>query len=188
MISNFYLSSAGKGGSARTFFAVTIAFLTSINVYAGLSEKRIIVGGVENVRIVELDTVISAKLDTGAKTSSINARIIEQTDEYVVFAIISKDKETDNAKLKKKIERIVRIKKKNSNDDADNDNSETIRRPVVLMKFCIAGQLIEGEVNLANRSNLNHDLLIGRNMLEKGQLVVDVSKAFTTNPNCIVEE
>lgn len=189
MINKFLILHAGKRNLATTLFLVAITFLTVINVYAGPSERRIIVGGVENVRIDEVDAVITAKLDTGAKTSSINAKIIEQADEYVVFEIVFKDKEIERVKLKKKIERIVRIKRKNSNDGGgDEDNSKTIRRPVVIMEFCIAGQLIECEVNLANRSNLKHDLLIGRNMLEKGQLVVDVSKSFTTNPNCIVED
>ena len=188
MIDRFSILHAGKKRLATTFFVVAIFFFTAINVYAVLSEKRIIVGGVENVRIDEVDAVITAKLDTGAKTSSINAKIIEQTDDYVVFEIVSKDKAIGNVKLKKKIERFVRIKRKNSNDETDENDSKTIRRPVVIMEFCIAGQLIECEVNLANRSNLKHDLLIGRNMLEKGQLIVDVSKSFTTNPNCVDEE
>lgn len=188
MIDNFFILRAGKKGLASTFVVALVTFFTATNVYAGLSEKRIIVGGIENVRIDEVDAVITAKLDTGAKTSSINARIIELTDDYVVFEIISKDEETENVKLKKKIERFVRIKGKNSHDGTDENDDKTIRRPVVIMEFCIAGQLIECEVNLANRSNLKHDLLIGRNMLEKGQLIVDVSKSFTTNPNCVVGE
>ena len=177
---------AGKRGLGTSLLAPAIMFLTVINIYADSSEERITVGGVENVRIDEVNAVIKAKLDTGAKTSSINAKIIEQTDEYVVFEVVSKDERTKNVKLKKKIERIVRIKRKNSNDD--EDDGKTIRRPVVIMEFCIAGKLVECEVNLANRHNFNHDLLIGRNMLEKGKLIVDVSKSFTTNPNCTVED
>ena len=69
------------------------------------------------------------------------------------------DKTRSKKKLKKKIERYVRIKKKHSED--------FIRRPVVKMEFCIAGIIMEDEVNLAERDSFIYDLLIGRNMLEK---------------------
>lgn len=188
MIDKFFICFAGKKYLPTSLLALASMFLAAANVDARLSEKRIIVGGVENVRISEINAIVKAKLDTGAKTSSVNSKIIEQTDEYVVFEIISRDEGTSNIKLKKKIERFVRIKRKNSNHGGDDLDEKTIRRPVVTMEFCIAGQLVECEVNLANRSNFNHDLLIGRNMLEKGQLIVDVSKSLTTNPNCIIED
>ncbi len=157
------------------------ALLSTNTATAKTGEKRIIVGYVENVRIQEADQIIKAKLDTGAKTSSINAKIIEtkkddeDEKEYVVFSI--KTKEKNDKTFKKPIIRWVKIKGK--------EGEESARRPIVKMNFCIAGQLIEEEVNLAKRTNFIYDLLIGRNLLEKGLLVVDVSKTFTAKPNCI---
>lgn len=86
-----------------------------------------------------------------------------------------KDDKSDTRQLKYPVERWVDIKTKDGG---------AIRRPVVRMHFCIAGVLVEEEVNLANRENFNYDVLIGRNMLIKGGFVVDSSKAFTANPNC----
>jgi len=156
--------------------------LCSITAYADDSgaEKRIIVGYVENVEIEDIETKIKAKLDTGAQTSSIHANIIEQNEEDVIFEIVSDDEDVENKNIKKPIERFVRIKKKR--------NDGFIRRPVVKMTFCIAGQRVTEEVNLAERDGFNYDLLIGRNMLEEGKLIVDVSKTFTSKPNCMPAE
>jgi hypothetical protein len=151
------------------------------------TDKRITVGYVEKVSLPAVDIKLKAKLDTGAKTSSIHANILEVTEKdkdkkkdkgFVVFTIETSDGSSKT--IKKPIKRWVRIKKKESEG--------FIRRPVVNMTVCIAGQLVKDEeINLANRENFNYDLLIGRNMLEHGQLVIDVSKVFTTEPNCSVK-
>lgn len=62
------------------------------------------------------------------------------------------------------------------------------RRPVVTMTFCIAGRLIKDEVNLSDRGHFNYEVLVGRNMLTSGNLIIDASKAFTARPNCMAEE
>ncbi len=147
---------------------------------ADKAEKRIIVGYVENVEIEDIETAIKSKLDTGAQTSSIHANIIEENEDSVIFEIVSDDENVEGKNIKKPIERFVKIKKKN--------NDGFIRRPVVKMTFCIAGQRVEGEVNLSERDGFNYDLLIGRNMLEKAMLIVDVSKTFTSQPNCLPAE
>lgn len=70
----------------------------------------------------------------------------------------------------------------------ESRQSDYIRRPVVRMKICVAGQWIEEEVNLAERDDFNYPVLIGRNMLEKGKLVVDSSQTFTKDPSCPTQE
>lgn len=153
---------------------------TVTDAKADKAEKRIIVGYVENVEIEDIETEIKAKLDTGARTSSIHANIIEENEDNVIFEIVSDDENVEGKNIKRPIERFVKIKKKN--------NAGFIRRPVVNMTFCIAGQRVEEEVNLSERDGFNYDLLIGRNMLEKAMLIVDVSKTFTSKPNCLPAE
>ena len=164
----------------KNFLIVTLlCALPFAHAFAKQPEKRVIIGYVENVRVKDVDAVIKAKLDTGAATSSIHVDIIEEDDDFVVFEIVA-EKAEDTKKLKKEIVRHVRIKKKGGDDH--------IRRPVVEMTFCIAGQLVKEEVNLADRDGFIYDLLIGRNMLEKALLIVDVSKTFTGRPNCPADE
>lgn len=158
------------------------------------NKKQIIVGYIEKVHIPAIDLTLKAKLDTGARTSSINANIIETheplpaDDEsgegsaddgrtYITFSIQNDGEQIRT--LKKPVVRFVRIKKKEGG---------FIRRPVVEMTLCVAGQLVHGEVNLAKRDHYIYDLLIGRNMLVDGQLIIDATRRFTANPNCAVEE
>lgn len=137
------------------------------------------VGWVEKIKITNLNSEVSAKLDSGATTSSINAEILSQPDGETESGGTIKFKFIDNdgreALYERPVERWVKIKKKSGG---------TIRRPVVKMVFCIAGKAIEGEVNLADRDNFNYSILVGRNMLEKGKLTIDSAQKFTSEPNC----
>lgn len=151
------------------------AFLVLPLASYGQEEKRIVVGYVEKVGLPALDLEMKAKLDTGATTSSINATIVEEPDakqkgkaQYVVFAVKTEDGESKQ--LRREVTRWVKIKKKGSG---------FIRRPTITMVFNIAGQEVEEEVNLSDRDSFNYNLLIGRNMLKKGKLVVDPSLTFT---------
>lgn len=140
-------------------------------------EKRIIVGYVEKITVPRVGAQFNSKLDTGAETSSIHASIVEMEekgdDGYVIFTIDTEEGKSNH--VKKSIQRMVNIKKKDGGLQ---------RRPVVDMTFCIAGGLVKGEVNLSDREHFNYDVLVGRNMLEKGQFIVDVSKTYTAPPNC----
>lgn len=133
------------------------------------------VGWIENGKISGIDKDIKFKLDTGAKTSSINAEILEKPDSESESGGMIKFRYTNTdgvAKIfERPVERWVKIKGKG-------------RRPVVKMQFCVAGRLIEEETNLADRDDFNYSVLIGRNMLEKGKLAVNSAESFTTKPNC----
>jgi hypothetical protein len=147
--------------------------------------KPVIVGWVEKVHIDSLDTVFKAKLDTGAQTSSIDAKIIdivkpEKDDDddddkhgRVIFSV--EDNDGKARTLERRINRYVRIKTKTGG---------YLRRPVVTMTFCIAGIPIKEEVNLADREHFIYPVLIGRNMLKDGRLVIDASTTFTSDADC----
>lgn len=170
----------------RLVMLVCIAAITGFSTHAHATaptlNKRFTVGYVEYVAIPKLETKLKAKLDTGAATSSIHAKIIElkkhkkgeEDSGYVIFTV-----ETDQGSsslIKKPITRFVKIKLKTGGFQ---------RRPVVEMAFCIAGVMVRDEVNLADRDDFIYDVLVGRNMLIKGGLVVDASKTLGAKPNCI---
>lgn len=142
-----------------------------------------IVGWIEKGKIAGVDKEIKFKLDTGATTSSINAEILEKPDEDSESGGMIKFRFTNGKGITEVFElpivRWVRI---------ESRKADYIRRPVVRMKLCVAGRWIEEEVNLAERDDFNYPVLIGRNMLKQGGLVVDSSKTFTADPTCPAEE
>ncbi|MBD2742756.1 ATP-dependent zinc protease [Coleofasciculus sp. FACHB-1120] len=141
------------------------------------------VGWVEKAKIPGVEKEIKAKLDTGATTTSINAEILEAPDEETESGGMIKFRFLDGEGNKEIFERpIVRWVRIKSREGAD------IRRPVVRMKLCVAGRWIEEEVNLADRDDFNYPILIGRNMLKQGKLVVNSSVTFTAEPSCPAKE
>lgn len=162
------------------FFALFLSLFS-----ASLAEARsnhTVVGWVEKVRIDLIDSTFPAKLDTGATTSSMDAKIIKIEEAKkrthgnrgtVIFSVT--DDEDRVRILERKIVRWVRIKSKTGG---------FLRRPVVKMSFCIADDLITEEVNLAPRENFIYPVLVGRNMMQDGKLVIDASRTYLVKPDC----
>ncbi len=141
------------------------------------------VGWVEKVKIPGVEKEVKAKLDTGATTTSINAEILEQPDQDSESGGMIKFRFKGGKDKKEVFERpIVRWVRIKSREGAD------LRRPVVQMKFCVAGRWVEEEVNLADREDFNYPVLIGRNMLKQGKLAVDSSRTFVAKSSCENQE
>lgn len=142
------------------------------------NNKPTITGWVEHACIGDIDTKLKAKLDTGARTSSVNAEIIKIVkrgkNRFVLYRIIDEDFKSDV--IEAKITRFTRIKSK-------RQDSDSIRRPVVMTEFKIGNTTIRDEVNLAERDHFSYPLLIGRNVLEKN-FIIDASKKFTLRTQC----
>lgn len=138
-----------------------------------------ILGFVEHVRILESPPLrVKARLDTGARTSSLTARdpVTTQRDgvEWIAFAVDDPDDGVEAVRYQLPVERYVRIKR--------HDGSHQ-RRPVVRMRFCLADVALVREVSLIDRSELMYPMLIGRNFLA-GHILVDASDSLTTDPAC----
>lgn len=136
-----------------------------------------VLGWVEDSIIYPSGIHFSAKLDSGAKTSSIDALNIERFKdldgkEWVRFTIQNKD--GDKKTLEKPVLKWVRIKQKGGG---------FIQRPVVDMAVCLGSHYIEGKMNLAKRDNFNYQVLVGRNMLAN-HILVDSGMRRSEKPKC----
>ena len=107
---------------------------------------------------------VHAKLDTGAKTSSINAVHVESFtrdgESWVHFSLSNHDGKT--ASFEGAVVRISKIKR---------HNGDKQQRPVINLEICVGPVRKTVEVNLIDRTGLNYPLLIGRNFLGDALLV-----------------
>ena len=59
----------------------------------------------------------------------------------------------------------------------------SIERPVISLGICLGNIYRQVNVNLADRTNYNYTMLIGRDYLN-GVYIVDVEIVHTTKPTC----
>lgn len=140
-------------------------------------DDKIVLGGVEQVHLDPPGLEFSARIDTGAQTSSINALNIvefERDGKPFVKFNLTHPITGEKIELTRRLRRYVRVK--------ELGNRESLRRPVVRMRVMLGN--IDERINftLENRSRFKHQVLIGRNLLQD-LAVVDVSKKYTTLKN-----
>ena len=134
------------------------------------------IGWRENVELLEFDnSLIKAKMDTGARTSSLHATHISESEyegiKYITFrlkTIINKKRKYKFFKCELKEWRII----KNSGGDEEY-------RPVVRTKIKIGKKIMAIEITLTQRSRMRYDMLIGRTALRK-KFLIDSGKSYTT--------
>ncbi|GJL57084.1 MAG: hypothetical protein NPIRA02_42160 [Nitrospirales bacterium] len=157
------------------------AFLIIISLLAipsllPAAESLVKAGWIEEVRIYPGDLLMHAKLDTGAENASIHAEDIDHFERdghpWVRFTI--KDRTSKNVTLERKVHRIAKIKR---------HKQKAAERPVILLDICLGDTYKQTEVNLANRSNYEYELLIGRVFLTS-HFTIDPSSRRTLEPNC----
>ena len=138
-------------------------------------------GWVERVDIHPQGLSVKAKLDSGARTSSLDARnirVVRQSgNRYVRFDFIDPDSEEVH-QMKLPRVRGVRIVRHSGNHQ---------RRHVVELDICLGDHRQSIEVSLIDRSNFNYPLLLGRSALEDIALI-DSGATFTRRPSCPIED
>lgn len=133
-------------------------------------------GWLEKIELHPGHLRLVAKLDTGAKSSSINTSSYslfkKNNEDWVYFTVV--DKEGEKAEFEKKVVRFVKIKK------LDGVSRE---RPVVNMGILLGNTYCETEVNLEDRRLFNYSLLLGRSYLKETGFLIDAKRIFTTELN-----
>lgn len=148
---------------------------------AAQGREKTVCGWLERVQVFPGDLVFRAKMDTGAKHSSLNASPIVEFEKdgetWVQFVI--RDRNGRKLKMERPLVRTAEIKLRSK-------QKRTQERPVIHLGICLGSTYKEVEVNLVDRSNFNYQMLIGRSYLS-GDFFVDAAKIFMLKPNCRIE-
>ncbi|RCV87664.1 ATP-dependent zinc protease [Halomonas montanilacus] len=146
---------------------------------AAMAEQAVY-GWVEKATLEPWGVEVKAKLDSGALTSSLDARDIErfekEGEEWVRFRLELVDEangETFSETLERPLHRDIRVRGAGGRDE----------RLVVLMKVCMGNTVYEEQVGLRNREEMHYPLLLGRRTI--GHLgLLDVTRTFLNAPGC----
>lgn len=161
--------------------AVTILVLLAIPLGAAAADKTPrILGWVEEGLLLPEQASVKIKLDTGALTSSMDARDLERFErngeKWVRFNVELKDSDTGKSvsiPFERRVERNVKVRGAGGAE----------HRPVVSMKMCIGDQVYDEQFSLKDRDKMLYPVLIGRRTLERLG-AVDSSRTFTLEPTC----
>lgn len=131
---------------------------------------KISLGVVEEVILLPWGVRLPARIDTGAATSSLDARELTVVNNVASFKLADK---YGGRRLSLPVMRWSKI----------STSATTSRRPVVAVSLCIGARQIRTEVNLNDRSKVKYPLIIGRNIL-KQDFIIDSNTAYSTEPSC----
>ncbi len=150
-----------------------------VSAHSMVSTEKKVYGYVEKVRVSDADILLTAKLDTGAKSASLDAMDIREVEEegipYLLFRVL--DGNGECVELKQKYIGNVRIKLRSGK--SKNNKKRLAERLVVIMPIQIGEEKRDIRVNLTNREHFLYPLLLGREAIEAFNGIVDPALAFT---------
>jgi len=147
-------------------------------------------GYVEWVVMHDTNLRLKARLDTGAKTSSLHAVNIQpferDGEEWVIFQIPLGDHEDQPTEgelehdeviieLERPVERTVLIKRK---------SAPSQKRYVVVLDFCIAGTFHSTQFSLTDRGKFSYPALLGRRFMREDNVLIDSANTFLAQREC----
>lgn len=133
-----------------------------------------VVGWRELVDLPQLAlTGVPAKIDTGARTSSLHAHVLEEFqrdgESFVRFAVDWNDIRHECEAIHVDVRGIT------------SSNGETQRRYVIKTPLAIGGTQVRAEISLADRSDMQFPMLIGRSSLRR-RFLVDSGRSWLQTP------
>ena len=164
----------------RTRIGIRLAvslFLVSLGSpsHAPATDKAMI-GAAEDVLLLPWGIRVQARVDTGASTSSLDARDVRISGRrgarIVRFRLIGDTGAT-----------VVEMPVADVHTVRTPDVKRPERRPTIELDMCVAGHRFSAEVTLNDRSHMEYRMLLGRNALA-GRFVVDLAQTGTPSATC----
>jgi len=136
----------------------------------GHTGEKLTIGELEDVVLMPWRVTLPARIDTGAATSSLDARDLTVKNNIAEFRL---PKKYGTLQLHLPVVGWQNIRSADFRE----------RRPVVEITFCMGPKLIRAQVTLNDRSTVSYPLIIGRNVL-KENFVVDCMRTNCLSPSC----
>ncbi len=162
------------------FQASALAVLLAASLPVVAQKAPASFGWIEEGLLLPEKVSVKVKLDTGALTSSIDAKDITRFDrngqKWVKYTVEVKDSDTGKKvriPFARRVERFVKIRGAGGTD----------HRMVVQMKICMGSQIYNEQFTLNDRAKMLYPMLLGRKTIQRLGLV-DVSRTFTVEPKC----
>ncbi|HXH30347.1 MAG TPA: RimK/LysX family protein [Bacteriovoracaceae bacterium] len=153
--------------SILLFLSLLISFMPF--AYSQLLKEKVLIGRVEWVEMSDLKIRHRARIDSGAKTTSMHAINIEEVDQRGELHVKFQTLDTDGKPIEV-------LRKVDTTQRVSNTAGFVSKRYVIKQKIKLG--VIEREVliNLNDRSRMEYKFLIGRNVL-LGRFIVDVARS-----------
>jgi hypothetical protein len=134
------------------------------------AEEKLKIGLVEDVILLPWGVKLPARIDTGAASSSLDARELKVEDDVADFKLPDP---YGGLRLRLPVVGWKTIRTSESRE----------RRPVIEMEICLGPKPFRIKANLNDRSMVKYPLIIGRSALRKN-FVVDCMKSNCLPPTC----
>ncbi len=155
-------------GQAAWMLAIAAFFWLEVGAVEAAPKTTI--GLVEDVLLLPWKVRLPARIDTGAATSSLDARSLTVKDNMAEFRLPEK---YGGMAIRLPVVGWRTVRSAEARD----------RRPVVELDLCVGPKHLRVNVNLNDRSAVRYPLILGRNVLRKG-FVVDCMRSNCAPPVC----
>jgi hypothetical protein len=164
----------------RTRIGIRLAiplYLVSLGAPShALATDKVMIGATEEVLLLSWGMRVRARVDTGASTSSLDARDVRISGRrgarVVRFRLIG---DTGTAVVEMPVADVHTVR--------TPDAKRPERRPTIELDMCVAGHRFSAEVTLNDRSHMKYRMLLGRNALA-GRFVVDLKQTGSPPAVC----
>ncbi len=157
-------------GNAGTYLLLLSALVLMRGPDVSRAEERILVGAVEEVILLPWGVLLPARVDSGARLSSLDARGLKIVGSRAEFRLPEK---YGGQELRLPVVDWQTIRSAEAME----------KRPVVEIEICFGGKTIRSKFNLNDRSTVKYPVLIGRNILSRN-FIVDTRKSRLVPPKC----
>ncbi len=175
-------------------FALAVLFILPVHAATDpappVLDHHKIYGRVETALVTDHQLKVRVRMDTGAKTSSLNATHIElfekEGKKWVRF-IVGVNTVDKRYQIEAPLVRQIKIRKRTAelpDGHETPDEKKFDLRPTVHIPVCLGTQEKIIEVSLTDRSHFHYPMLLGRSGMEAFDILIDPSRVFTAKPKC----